>query len=173
MPPKPIMHVSPGRDVNVKLMLDVDPKLLEPSRLLIGIDCGTDTGVAVWDPKRGKLTSLKTMKIHRAMEAVRLMHAMPGVDVMVYFEDARQRTWFEREKSQSEYRGKLMGAGAVKRDSAIWEDFLTDMHIPFQMVAPRNNATKIKGEYFNRITGWDGPSSEHSRDAAMLVFNRK
>lgn len=140
--------------------------------LLIGIDCGTNTGFAVWDPARREFTKLKTLAIHRAMEAVKALHEMPGVTVEVYFEDARLRNWFEHERNASEYRGKLMGAGAVKRDSAIWEDFLTDYKIPFKAVAPKNNATKVEVDFFNRITGWEGSSSEHSRDAAMLVFGR-
>lgn len=140
-------------------------------KFLIGIDCGVKTGVAVYDPAAKKLICLETVTIDRAMLSVlRLRDA--GQLKAVYFEDARQRTWFEPEKSSSDYRGKLMGAGAVKRDAKIWEDFLTNQGIPFAMVAPKHNATKMRPEYFARVTGYSGRCSEHARDAAMLVFGR-
>lgn len=140
-------------------------------RYLIGIDCGVNTGVAVYDPESKTLVSLETTTIDRAAAAVlRLRDA--GSLKGVYFEDARQRKWFEQERSRADYRGKLMGAGAVKRDAKIWEDFLTNQKIPFSMVAPRHNATKMNADYFARVTGYKGRCSEHARDAAMLVFGR-
>jgi len=142
------------------------------AKMLIGIDCGTHTGLAVYDPAAKALTTLETMPIHRAMEAVLAMSNTPGASVEVYFEDARLRTWFEKERNASDYRGKLMGAGAVKRDSAIWEDFLTDKKIPFKAVAPKHNATKMSRTMFEKVTGWHARCSEHARDAAMLVFQR-
>lgn len=32
--------------------------------------------------------------------------------------------------------------------------------------------TKIDAELFNKITGWDGRSNEHTRDAGMLAFHQ-
>ena len=93
--------------------------------------------------------------------------------VKVYFEDARQRKWLPKDTSSSEYRGHLMGAGSVKRDSVIWQDALTDWGIPFEMVPPRAGATKWDADTFARITGYKGRTSNHARDAALLVFGRK
>lgn len=42
----------------------------------IGIDTGVDTGIAVWDRKTRKLTSVKTTSIHRAMETVLKMYKL-------------------------------------------------------------------------------------------------
>lgn len=42
--------------------------------------------------------------------------------------------------------------------------------INFEMVAPKDNITKTKADYFKRLTGWTKRTSEHSRDAGMLVF---
>ena len=67
--------------------------------------------------------------------------------------------------------GGIAGGGSIggSRD-ATREDFLTDKKIPFEMVAPSRNSTKLSAEVFKRLTGWQGRTSEHSRDAAMLVF---
>jgi hypothetical protein len=139
---------------------------------LIGIDCGKHTGIAVWDTDTQKFIRLETMPIHKALFFVydlRQVYPTPRV----YFEDARQRKWLPRERNASEYRGKLMGAGSVKRDAAIWQDALTDWRIPFEMVPPRAGLTKWDTDYFMHVTGYTGTTSEHSRDAALLVFGRK
>lgn len=139
--------------------------------LHIGIDCGEHTGFAIWDSSRRKFNNICTLKLHQALEAVlELKHTEPSI--FVHFEDARQRKWIPREKSIGEYRGKLMGAGSVKRDAVIWEEFLSDHGILFEAVAPRKGATKLSDETFKALTHWTGRTSNHARDAAMLVFGK-
>lgn len=96
-----------------------------------------------------------------------------GSEFLVVFEDARQRKWFTPERSNSEYRGKLMGAGAAKRDAKIWEEFLQDNIIPYEAHKPQAGGTKWPADHWARVTGWEGRTSEHARDAALLVFGRK
>jgi hypothetical protein len=88
--------------------------------------------------------------------------------IFVRFEDARLRKWFGNAG-----REKLQGAGSIKRDCVIWNDFLTRKQIPFEAVAPKNNKTKLSSKAFKEITKYEGKTSEHSRDAAMLVFGIK
>lgn len=141
----------------------------------IGIDCGKNTGVAIWDTKAQYFVSLETLPIHRALEKV--YNYATKVDTRfrcrVFFEDARQRKWLPKDASASEYRGHLMGAGSVKRDAVIWQDALTDWGIPFEMVPPRPGLTKWTAETFRNVTGYKGRTSNHARDAALLVFGRK
>lgn len=132
----------------------------------IGIDPGTHTGMAVWDSKEGKFLSLETLPIHRAM--VEVMNLRIGREILVVFEDARQRKWY----GKGDTNAKLQGAGSVKRDCSIWEDFCKDYGIPFRAIPPVKGATKITPEYFKLISHYQGRTSEHSRDAAMLVIGR-
>lgn len=134
--------------------------------LCVGLDTGVHTGFAVWDTEKKALLEVSTLKIHRAM--FRVMELSNTDEIAVYFEDARLRNWFG-----ASGREKLQGAGSVKRDCSIWEDFLTDLGVEWHAVAPKNNATKLSTTFFEKITGWKGRTSEHARDAAMLVFNRK
>lgn len=136
--------------------------------IYIGIDPGTHTGVAVWDSKEGRFLSLETMPIHIALTRVLAIAERHRDDVQVIFEDARLRTWF----GKGNVSAKAQGAGSVKRDCSIWEDFLSDMEIPFVTTKPGNVATKVTPSWFRKLTGWEGRCSEHARDAAMLVFGR-
>ena len=139
---------------------------------LIGIDCGKHTGIAIWDTDAQSLVRLVTLPIHKALLFVYEFQTLRN-RTRVYFEDARQRKWLPKDASSSEYRGHLMGAGSVKRDAVIWQDALTDWGIPFEMVPPRPGMTKWTDETFRNVTGWKGRTSNHARDAALLVFGRK
>lgn len=135
-------------------------------RYYIGIDTGVNTGIAIWDRSEKKFIRLETRLIHQCLNIVRNEVAVMNREIFVRVEDARQRKWFGntgKEKSQ--------GVGSIKRDAKIWEDFLKDNEIPFEMVAPKNNKTKLNSASFKQITKWVGQTSVHARDAAMLVFN--
>lgn len=143
--------------------------------ILIGIDPGEHTGIALWDVREKKFIVIETMPLYYALSWVRdkWEDSIRNSEKMaVIFEDARQRKWFPREKNISEYRGKLMGAGAAKRDARIWEEFLTDYGIPFTAHKPQAGGTKWSADYFAQVTGWTGRTSEHARDAALLVYGR-
>ena len=137
----------------------------------IGIDTGRDTGFAVWDGAR--FLELDTKTISSALLEVRRYAANFGREnITVYIEDARLRKWIPQESSRSDYRGKLMGAGSVKRDATIWEDYCKEDEIRLVKVPPKYNTTKLAPQVFARITGYKARTSEHARDAAMLVFGK-
>ena len=135
---------------------------------LIGIDTGTHTGVAIYETISKRIERLETLPIHKAMALVLATALENPNDTHVYFEDARLRKWFGRSG-----REQLQGAGSVKRDCAIWEEYLTDYKISFTPIAPKNNTTKLTADYFAKVTGWTARTSGHARDAAMLVFGRR
>lgn len=141
--------------------------------IYIGIDPGDNTGFAAWDSRAASFVEVETYSLHKALDRVKKLAWETHGGVHVVFEDARLRKWFAPEHSPSEYRGKLMGAGAAKRDAKIWEEFLTDYGIPFTAHKPQAGGTKWNKEYWQKVTGWTGRSSEHSRDAALLVYGMK
>ena len=138
--------------------------------LLAGIDTGVHTGVALWDTAQRKFLAIRTSGIIDAMDFV--WNTATSEGVTVFLEDARLRKWIPRESSLNQFKGRAMGAGSVKRDAAIWEEFLTKRGIPFHLVAPERNRTKLSAEAFAALTGWKNRTSSHGRDAAMLVFGR-
>lgn len=143
--------------------------------LYIGIDPGTNTGLAIWDSTRKQFERVHTFGIVTAMveivEYVRY-HGLDREDVEIVFEDARKRKWIPREKNLSQFKGRAMGAGSVKRDCAIWEEFCEQYGFRCTAVPPRKGATKWTPETFAAVTGWKGRTSNHARDAAVLVFGK-
>ena len=138
--------------------------------LWIGIDTGVNTGVAVWDSDAGRLIAMETMAIDEAMDYVRGLRS--GNDVRVVVEDARRRRWVPDTHDIRKEMSRRLGAGSIKRDARIWEDFLKRNEFDFQMTPPRRGLTKWTRESFASVTGYTGRTTGHSRDAAMLVFGR-
>lgn len=136
----------------------------------VGIDPGTDTGFAVWNDLSKQFDDISTLPIHEALQRVAIL-AEKNDNICVIFEDARLRKWYGTHTAKED-RDKLIGAGSIRRDSTIWEDALTDWGIEFRKVAPKNNMTKLHPDYFARLTGYRKRTSEHGRDAAMLVYGR-
>lgn len=140
-------------------------RLTGKPNVYIGIDPGVQTGVAVWNSKEGHFQTLRTLKIHQVMELIAEAKRINEDGLFIRFEDARKRKWFGNSG-----REKLQGAGSVKRDCTLWEDFLIDLAVDYECVEPKRNKTKLSAEQFKQMTGWSKRSSVHSRDAAMLVF---
>ena len=60
----------------------------------------------------------------------------------------------------------------VGKIATIWEEFCTDYEIAFRALPPAKGGTKLNPDYFKALTGWKKRTSEHARDAAMIVFGR-
>lgn len=137
----------------------------------IGIDTGTNTGFAIWNVDTQSFDCIDCVPIHVALERVlNLWRTDDDNDIVVRFEDARQRRWIPDTHNLRREMGRRQGAGSVKRDCQIWEDFLTDWDIPHEARAPRFNCTKLDAKQFKALTKWPARTNPHMRDAAMLVF---
>lgn len=138
---------------------------MKKHEFFIGIDTGVKTGFAFWKKDDKNFVVIQTLPIHQVMDRVAVAAEIFRERLFVRVEDARKRKWFGNAG-----REQLQGAGSIKRDAKIWEDFLTDLKVDFELVAPKNNKTKLNKEAFKKMTGWDKQTTEHSRDAAMLVY---
>ena len=132
--------------------------------IYIGIDPGVKTGFAAWNSSTRQLLLVETIGIIDAMDSVRYCCPTP---VTLVVEDARKRKWFG-----DTGREKLQGAGSVKRDCGIWQEFAESRGIKIDFVSPQAKGAKLDAAQFKRLTGWDERTSQHARDAAMLVFGR-
>lgn len=136
------------------------------AKFIIGIDPGVNTGMAKFSRITNSLYDVKSCSIHEAIAEMSDMICRDQYFIRV--EDARLRKWYGKST-----KGKDRGAGSIKRDCKIWEDFLTDYGFNFEMVDPKHQTTKLSAEQFSKLTGWKGKTNEHGRDAALLVFGYK
>ena len=129
---------------------------------IIGIDPGTKTGIAVI--KEGCYTEIKTMSI---IEAIFFINDLSVTDeIEVYIENPNLRKYFGNTG-----REVLQGAGSIKRDYAIWEDYFTKMKINFYPVSPQSVGSQFDNiTIFKAETGWKKRTSTHARDAAKIIF---
>ncbi len=137
---------------------------LTAAELIIGIDPGVNTGYAIWMTNQKHLAQVISLPIHEVMQDLLIKR---NTIKLVRFEDARLRKYFTGGKE------KAQGAGSIKRDSKIWEDYLTWLGVPFEMGAPKDSRTKLDAITFKKLTGYPHKTNEHGRDAAMLVFGIK
>ena len=138
----------------------------------IGIDTGTHTGFAVWDSEKRQLLEIATLTITQAMERVlvyRNIALETGHEIELHIEDARLRKWYGNSG-----REKLQGAGAVKRDAHIWEDWCWENEINYRMVAPKDNITKMDADQTayrmeqNHLEAWQGCRDDGVRFVKLL-----
>ena len=78
--------------------------------IVIGIDPGMHTGLAVWDTSSRQFLEIRCSGIVDAMDYLEELRRERGIGLVV-FEDARQRTWIPREKDIRQLKGRAMGAG--------------------------------------------------------------
>ena len=131
---------------------------------IIGIDPGVKTGVAIWCTDDQKFYDIQTTTILEAMTIVNDCRAHQ--DVILIVEDARQRKWYGNNAA-----AKRMGAGSIKRDCQVWEEYAELNQVPYIMQPPKRGSTKLDAKTFKNITRHEGRTSEHARDAAMMVYN--
>jgi len=138
------------------------------NKILIGIDPGVKTGLAVWRScDNAGFYLIDSCGIIDAMSFVVKFKEQWTDAIFVYIENPNLRKWYGPRASQ-----KQQGAGSIKRDYAIWLEFLQHHGIAYQEVAPKNVLTKLDAKTFASLTGWQGKTNEHSRDAAMLVYGK-
>ena len=135
--------------------------------ILIGIDTGVSTGFA-WSIN-GKFQSIDTESIlsaqERVLNIVNSIVGIDGMDVIVCIEDVRLRKWVQKGVGNE----RMQGVGSVKRDCSIWQEFCERHGLQHIFVAPKAIQTKLSEKDFHMITKWPYKTSEHSRDAAMMI----
>lgn len=150
--------------------------------VVLGLDPGTRTGLAVATPDRAgtwRWVDLRTLPVHQALLLVRELLAEAGNlrrDVLVIVEDARQVRF-------GTDRVKIQGAGSVKRDCALWEDALADWlpellpyggrgYVLLASPGGKRSLRKCPAGQLALVTGCDLPGSSHARDAAALAWEQ-
>jgi hypothetical protein len=152
--------------------------------LKIGIDpgihlgwCVTITGKYKEIQMKGQLHEIETTDfwggIKRLSELDKYNHHQ-DYKATVYIENPDLiKPTFPRNVSEVVMRKISQDVGKNKRDAQLLIEFCKNNNIPVHPVKPSSRTmTKLDAERFKMITGYSGQTSEHARDACMLVWGR-
>jgi hypothetical protein len=139
------------------------------ARTAIGID--PDKGIAVWDTKAKRLLRVSTTSFWEIIDILKESQLWNGgVEVHVEAPYMNKPTWIT---SASRYTQDKVSqnVGANKMKALLIVEFCRRNNIScFERKPNSKSFNKLSAEQFATITGWKDRTSEHGRDAAMLVF---
>ena len=134
--------------------------------IVIGIDPGQSTGVAMFD--KGKLQHLGTLTPDQ-LEPWLSQHR----PALVIFEDSRKTgKTFTAAKARSMAAALKIArnVGEIDRLCKDIEAMCKRLDIECYGVAPLAKGKKVKADRFGLLTDWKERSSQHARDAAMVAW---
>ncbi len=149
----------------------------------IGIDPGCNIGLAVWNSERKIFEELVTYwdNFNKFRKDMRYYaETYDNIKVVLEATYKKNHIWETPNRplptNPQEIRKLLRIARNVgENQGRAWEikHLLEYLNLPHIEVVQGSSPTKIEVEYFRRLSKWEGKSSsEHSRDAAMLVIGR-
>ncbi len=136
---------------------------------IIGIDPGVKTGLAIWDRDCKQYIHIGT---HKILDAIKLLDKFIQI---LGAENMHMRC--ENPKTFVPFSGsngagaRMQGAGSIKRDYTIWSDYAHDRGISFEGVSVHAVMKKMTKAEFEMLTKHKERTSQHARDAAMLVLD--
>lgn len=137
----------------------------------IGIDPGSTTGFAAWDPR---LKEFEEFKSGGFWEIYRRVLDYPRKTTVIFLEDPNLiRPTFPRKASRREMMKISQNVGMNKRDAQLLMiGFMAGGHIvhPIKPQGRKGVRRKWTAETFMNITGHHEGLNEHVRDAAMMVY---
>jgi hypothetical protein len=151
-----------------------NPQLLSFRKysIVVGIDPGTHTGMTAYNCDKKEFIFCETLSIHNAI--FKLQALVDGAyfpkGMLIIVEDSRHISGSAEKK---------LGAGSIRRDCSIWEDFLTDFikisgkDLNFIFIRPSNNIyLKMDSDKWRMMAKYTAPKtpSEHARDSATYLF---
>lgn len=145
-------------------------------RYRIGIDPGGNTlGFAIWDREKRELSGLRQTTFWDAIGMITAFYQEHQDDMAVHIEDPnKNKPVFHRPgESPREKLKRAQDVGRNKQTATYLLEYCKRQGIKAYGHRPgAGSLTKLNADEFNRITRYQGRSNQHSRDAAMLVFDR-
>lgn len=133
---------------------------------ILGIDPGASTGLALLSD--GRILCLHTIEPWDIAIAIRDHNPW-----RVIFEDSRLQTHAWNARSKSTFGAALATARSLGQVDA-WCGLICavcgELAIPAIGISPAGKGSKLDAAAFSHVTGWDGRSNQHERDAAMVAW---
>lgn len=133
----------------------------------IGIDPGKSNGFAAYDRDAGRLATVETIKgIFGLIEKVK---TFAPSDADVILESTLNMGTFRSHESGAAQDRMSRNVGAVQAVTAEILQALRSLRYNVKTVLPIRGK-KMSEEGFKALTGWEGKTSQHARDAGRLCW---
>lgn len=136
------------------------------ANLVIGIDPGKNTGFAVYDRSKKRLVSLWTIDFGLAIRKLEANHS--EID-HVRIERPKTKYVWQSVKRQ-DLRAAMNIAFRVGMNQREAQLLISECRRRQFRVVEMNPQGKIDQQRFRMLTGWEGRTNEHIRDAGMLCY---
>ena len=136
----------------------------EKHRTILGIDPGASTGVAVYiNGMLNRLETIEPWQIPTLFDGFRADR--------VVFEDSRLQSHIWTTVASRPAALKMArNVGQIDSWCALIVAVCASLGVPAHGISPKSKGAKLDAKAFFRLTGWDGPSNCHCRDAAMVAW---
>lgn len=131
-------------------------------RYVIGIDPGKKTGYAVYDKLDGELIILQSVDFWELIFDVDIRFG-PDVVGKVVIEKPSTKQMFHKNASPT----MGVNVGMNRREAELLIEWFSRKEYNVVVSKPLG---KINKDKFKKITGWQGRTNEHTRDAGMLAY---
>lgn len=138
--------------------------------IAVGIDPGTSTGVATWDCSARRFIKLDTMDFWSCFVYVTVNLKGRHDKILVVAEDpGLNKPVFPRGTSSQAVRSKIaQNVGMNKKEADLLIEGIRKCGVPVRTIRP--NKSKLNADQFKQMTGYQGRTNEHKRDAGRLVY---
>jgi predicted RNase H-like nuclease (RuvC/YqgF family) len=141
--------------------------------IVIGIDPGQNTGLAVWDSHRKCIVDAKSLDFWRATDEILRIHTVHSTmqRVKVVIENPNENRPVFAKKGADGVNQKLRVAqnvGMNKRDAQLIVEFCQHNKIEYVTVKP--TSSKWDAQTCKALTKWDKTTNQHVRDAIKLCY---
>jgi hypothetical protein len=126
----------------------------------IGIDPGKTTGFAYCEAGELKLVISTDF-----WGCIQLIDDCADATVVVELPNTKH-VWHNGATSKRSVQRTGVNVGSCIREAELIVEYLNKKGREYITQKPKG---KVNAEMFKRITGWKGPTNQHSRDAALLV----
>jgi hypothetical protein len=143
-------------------------------QISIGIDPGVQNGFAVWDSLKKDFIKILTLKFHPLLKQLDFYQATQEGRFQIVLE----ATYLNKPVWHGAQNKAIAGSiaqrvGSNQRTAQLIKEYCEEYDLPLVEVKPgKNSYTKLSQKKFEQLTGCRIKTSEHGRDAAMLVYGR-
>lgn len=143
----------------------------------LGIDPGVNTGICLFDRTTRKIAVLATIDFWGVFDFLDALYAiMPVESITVVIENsALNKPTFSKAGGNTALKMQKISrnVGFNQRESILLIEGIRRLGYEVKEIRPsgkKGEKRKWTKEVFENLTGWKKQSSQHSRDAAMLVI---